>query len=491
MLDETKNENEASVEPTVEEGPDKAPEEIKEAEEAAEEALEQTTEETGEETAEEDTEEVGEESPEESSEEKKETYAFRWEYSEQTINDKSREDAKRSRREKGIFAYAVIMTVAFLLAFAILAASLSINNIGDLFAPADSAELSVSDIVEIGMPSTFAVFASGGDGMGSMGTGFAITRSGYIMTNYHVVDNAVSIWVLDSNNVEYSASLVGYDKALDIAVLFAESASFTPVTIGNSDTVKLGETAVAIGCPNGDELLFSVSNGIISGKNRVMSDGKSMLQTNAPLNPGNSGGPLFDSNGNVVGVVTSKLTTTTTESGDKIALEGIAFAVPINEAMAFAEPVIKADLEKPMLGVSAVSVEAGTSYFFCGENGRLYPHAEENGKDYYMNEYGETIELTDDILSSEENYIFYADVTGIAIVGVTKGLGADGVLKVNDIVTEIDGVAVKSVAEVKAVFGRFSAGDSIGVTYYRSGEKHHSTMILKTKADMLKAEGRY
>lgn len=472
MLDEIKNENEDSViEPNAEKKPDEAPAQIKEAEEIKEETTE--------------------ESPEDKPEEKKETYAFRWEYSEQTINDKSREDSKRTKREKGIFAYAIIMTVAFLLAFAILAASLSINNIGDWFAPAESAELSVSDIVDIGMPSTFAVFASGGNGFGSMGTGFAITKSGYIMTNYHVVDNAVSIWVMDSNNVEYSASLVGYDEVLDIAILFAEGASFTPVTVGNSDAVRIGETVVAIGCPNGDELLFSVSNGIVSGKNRISSDGKTMLQTNAPLNPGNSGGPLFDSNGHVVGVVTSKLTYTTAENGEKIALEGIAFAVPINEAMAFAEPIIEADLEKPMLGVSAVSVEAEKSYFFCGENGRLYPHVNADGKDYYQNEYGETIELTSDILNKEENYIFYADVTGIAIVGVTKGLGADGVLEINDIVTEIDGVKVTSVAEVKAVFGRFSAGDRIGVTYYRNGEKHQSTMILKTKADMLRAEGRY
>ena len=482
MTDETRNENEELLDENKAE--ETEAESVGQTEKAPEEAPEEATEgETG--GADENN-----ENKEEAVEEKKETYAFRWEYSEQTINDKSREDRKKTGREKGIIAYAVIMTVAFLLAFSILAASLALNNAGGWFAPAPAASLSVSDIVDIGMPSTFAVFASIGDGKGSMGTGFALTKTGYIMTNYHVVDNAVSIWVMDIEYVEYSASLVGYDEELDIAILFAESANFTPITIGDSDTVRLGETAVAIGCPNGDELLFSVSNGIISGKNRTDSNGKTMLQTNAPLNPGNSGGPLFDSNGRVVGVVTSKLTTTTTESGEKIALEGIAFAVPINDAMELAETVITEDLERPMLGVSAVSVEADNSYYFCGDTGRLYPHMVIDGKDYYQNEYGETVVLTNEVLSKEGNYIFYADVTGIAIVGVTKGLGADGVLEINDIVTEVDGVAVKSVAEVKAVFVKFSAGDRIAVTYYRNGEIRESSMILKTKGDMLAAEER-
>ena len=450
--------------------------------------------ETPEETAADEVKEVSDEAEEtpkeEPKEEKKETYAFHWEYSEQTINDKSREDQKRSRREKGILAYAIIMTVAFLLAFAILAASLNLDNIGGGAgaSPSTSNKLSTADIVEKGMPSTFAIFASMGDGTGSMGSGFALTKTGYIMTNYHVVDNAVDIWVMDSNYKEYAASLVGYDEVLDIAVIYAENASFTPATIGNSDEVKLGEDVVAIGCPNGDELLFSVSDGIISGKNRVMGDEREMLQTNAPLNPGNSGGPLFDSNGYVVGVVTSKLTSTIVDDGKEIALEGIAFAVPINDAMVLAEELITADLAKPMLGVSAISVEAGSSYFFSGETGYLYFYEEIDGKRFYTNEYGEQIEITDDMLEDGTNIIIHADATGIAIIGITPGLGADGVLQVGDIVTEVDGVAVATTVDVKSVFSRFNPGDKISVTYYRDGKRCEAKMTLKTKGEMIDAQ---
>ena len=427
--------------------------------------------------------------PEEApAEEKKEIYAFNWEYSEQTINDKSREDQRRSRREKGILAYAIIMTVAFLLAFSILAASLSFNNMGSGGAPAIGEGLSTSDIVEIGMPSSFAIFASNGDGTGSMGSGFAITKTGYIMTNYHVVEDAVNIWVMDSNYKEYAASLVGFDKELDIAVIYAESASFTPVTIGNSDTLKLGEDVVAIGCPNGDELMFSVSNGIISGKDRVFGDDRKMLQTNAPLNPGNSGGPLFDSNGYVVGVVTSKLTSTIVEDGKEIALEGIAFAVPINDAMALAEELIRADLAKPMMGVGAISVEAGNSYFFNAETGYRYPYEEKDGKPYYTDEYGTQVEITNAMLADGKSIIIHANVTGVAIISITPGLGADGVLEVGDIVTEVDGVAVASTPEVKAVFSRFNPGDKVSVTYYRNGNKAEAKMTLKTKGEMLDAQ---
>ena len=184
------------------------------------------------------------------------------------------------------------------------------------------------------------------------------------MTNYHIVDNAASLWVVDINYKEYPASLVGFDEELDIAVLYAENANFIPVTIGDSSKLRLGGEVVAIGCPKGEELMFSVSDGIISGINRYFGERQSMIQTNAPLNPGNSGGPLFNDKGHVIGIVTSKFTSTTGSDGKEIALEGIAFAVPINEAMVLATELITADLERPMLGVGGVSVEAGKDYFF-------------------------------------------------------------------------------------------------------------------------------
>lgn len=428
------------------------------------------------------------ETTEQINEDKKETYAFRWEYSEQSINDKSIADQKVYKRGRGTLIYAIIMTAAFLVAFAILITSISLDNIGGATNSSQHIGLSVSEIVDIGMPSSFAIFASNGDGSGSMGSGFALTSTGYIMTNYHVVDNAVDLWVVDSNYKEYAASLIGFDKELDIAVLYAENADFKPVTIGDSDKIKLGGEVVAIGCPNGEELMFSVSNGIISGTNRYSGDGRPMLQTNAPLNPGNSGGPLFDENGYVIGVVTSKLTTTTVDDGKAIALEGIAFAVPINDAMKLAEELIKSDLERPMLGVGGVSVEVGKDYFFAFASGYLFPCQKTGDSYFYTNENGEVIQITNAMLTDGTGIFIQADATGVAIVSVTPGLGADGVLEVGDIVTTVAGKTVKSTAEVKAAIAGFVPGDKIDISYYRDGKRYEAKMTLKTKAEMLEAE---
>ena len=341
-------------------------------------------------------------------------YAFRWDYSEQYINDKNRESQKRSKREKGILTYAIIMTVAFLIAFSILAVALSFDNMANWF-KADESNYSISDVVEIGMPSSVAVFGVHSDNTGSAGSGFILTDQGYILTNYHVVENAVNIVVVDSNDKDYSATLVGYDADIDIALLYIENSELTPVTIGDSDAVKLGEEVVAIGCPNGENFMFSVSNGIISGLNRNMENSIGMIQTNAPLNPGNSGGPLFDSKGNLIGIVTSKLVSTEDSDGKVINLEGMAFAIPINAVLDLTREWIEADLETPMLGVTAVSVQKGKSYYFNHEEGRIYLLVSEGEKLFYYNDYNELVPFEDSLLKDKNNYIFYADATGVAI----------------------------------------------------------------------------
>ena len=379
------------------------------------------------------------------------------------------------------------MVTVFALAFAILFASISFDDLASWFNPQEG--YSIKEIVEMGMPSSVAVFANMGDGTGGAGSGFVITESGYILTNYHVVENAVALAVVTSDNKDYSATLINYNEELDVALLYVEGRHFTPVSLGNSDAVELGEEVVAIGCPYGDGFMFSPSNGIISGVDRMLSGSSGMLQTNAPLNPGNSGGPLFDSMGRVIGIVTSKLLTTENAEGKEIALEGMAFAIPINEAMAYANAWIKADLERAMLGVTAVSVTKGESYFFNGEEGRIYIHDEREDGHYIQTDEDKYEKLTDEMLYSANNYLYEARVTGVLITSVTKGLGAYGVLLPKDTVVEVDGIKVTTVAEIKAIFGRFSAGDKVAIKYYRDGEYRTAEMTLKTKGDMLKAEG--
>ena len=451
------------------------------------EVLEKSACENSNEETNENNEELKEEAKEELKEElKEEVYAFRWDYAEQCSHDKGQEKARKPQKSRGVLVYAIVMTVAFLVAFSILAASLALNNISEWFKP-DEDDYSISDVVEIGMPSSLAIFSYISETTGTTGSGFAITANGYLITNYHVVKNAISVTVVDSNDTSYAASVIGYDEKLDLAVLYAEGARFTPVTIGNSDELRLGEEVVAIGCPNGQNFMFSVSNGIVSGLGRILESGYPMIQTNAPLNPGNSGGPLFDSKGNVIGIVTSKLVSTEVEDQSEIALEGMAFAIPINSAMALAEKYIADDLKTPMLGVTAIAVEAGKTYYVDNNVGRRYECVEEGGKLYYINEYNTKMELTDGMLG-ENNYLVEAIKDGVVITNVTKGLGADGVLLPKDLVTKVNGVEVKTVEEVKQVFKTLNAGDYIEVEFYRDGKLKNATMILKTKGDMLRAE---
>ncbi len=436
--------------------------------------------ETAEESLAEDAPFFAEEAPE------KEVYAFKWTYTDQYMHDK--DEAPKQKKQKGALGYALVMISVFALAFAILACALVLDDAAAWFKdpPAYSEGYSVKDIVKKGMPSTVAIIGVKGDGKANIGSGFVYNDMGYIITNYHVAENCINLNVVDSTGKDYTASLVNYDQAMDLALLYVENCELPAADIGNSATLELGETVVSIGCPNGDQYMFSPSSGIVSGLNRQISTSVGMIQTTAPLNPGNSGGPLFNDRGEVVGVVTSKLSYTTNEDGEKIPLEGMAFAIPINAALCV-ENWIEKDLQTPMLGVTAVGVEANNSYYFDGVSGRRYPHINIDGKDY-MDTGIEQIEITPEMLKDPNNYIVYADATGVLITDVTRGLGADGVLKRMDIVTEINGVAVTTVQDVKAVFITLKPGDKIDVKFYRDGKLEQAQMTLKTKSDMLEAE---
>ena len=419
---------------------------------------------------------------------------FRWEYVQQSYYDKQAQTkggkVAGSSRSKGGLVYGFIMTVAFLLAFSLLVVSLSIDDVSKWFKPTEDEKLSVEEIVDKCFSSTYTIVAQVGDS-GNMGTGFIINDYGYILTNYHVVENATDISVLDSNSKVYGAKLVGYDKAKDIALLHADFLKdVKPMTLGDSSKVKLGETVVAIGCPRGDNYTLSVSQGIVSAKDRVLSSttGIPMIQTDTALNPGNSGGPLIDAYGNVIGIVTSKLLHDTDSSGEKITLEGVAFAIPINEAKAIIGDWMEADLRKPMLGITAVSVQRGNSYFYDGNEGVLFGYQKINNVEYKVNANGRTDVLTKAELEDPKNKIFTAGASGLYVVNVTKGLGADGVLQPGDIITKIGNNEIITISDTQKIFDEYSAGDTMDVEIFRNGSAKSVKVLLKTKEDMLKAQ---
>ena len=191
--------------------------------------------------------------------------------------------------------------------------------------------VSASEIYEKNVNSVVAVTCEMNTG-GSAGTGFIISEDGYIVTNHHVIEDAVAVYVNMADGNQYKCQVVGSDATNDIAVLKAEVTGLTPVTIGKSSEVKVGDPVVAIGNALG-ELSFSLTGGYISGTDReITTDGTmiNMLQTDVAINSGNSGGPLFNARGEVIGITTAKYSGT---SSSGASIEGIGFAIPIDDVI--------------------------------------------------------------------------------------------------------------------------------------------------------------
>ena len=171
----------------------------------------------------------------------------------------------------------------------------------------------------------------------SSGSGFILTKDGYIVTNYHVVEDASTIKITLYNGDTYDAVYIGGDEDYDIAVIKIESNGLQAVTLGNSEGLNVGDRVLAIGNPLG-ELTFSMSGGMVSSVNRTINVSGTpfnMIQTDTSINPGNSGGPLFNQYGEVVGIVSAKYS-----SYANAAVEGLGFAIPINDVQAMIDDIM-------------------------------------------------------------------------------------------------------------------------------------------------------
>ena len=200
----------------------------------------------------------------------------------------------------------------------------------------------------------------------SSGSGFIISEDGYIVTNYHVIEDASKLTVITNSEEEYSATVVGYDESNDFALIKINATGLTPVKLGSSDDLIVGDQVVAIGNPLG-EITTSLTVGYISVKDRDVTIDSSiinMLQTDTAINPGNSGGPLFNMNGEVIGITTAKYSGT--------AVESIGFAIPIDDVIDMINELldngyisapymgINIDNSRDGIGVYVVSVEVNT-----------------------------------------------------------------------------------------------------------------------------------
>ena len=259
------------------------------------------------------------------------------------------------------------------------------------------------------------------------GSGVIISKDGYIITNNHIVEGATSITVKTSDGTEYAATLVGTDSKSDIGVIKVEADNLTPATIGDSSTISVGDTAVVIGNPLGT-LGGTVTDGIISATDREISinnETMNLIQTNAAINSGNSGGGMFDANGNLIGIVNAK-DSGTTSSGTTI--EGLGFAIPINDAMNVAKQLIESGqvTDRPTIGVTLQTIT----------------------KDY-------------------GNY-----KAGLYIADVSKGSGAEAAgLQPGDQIVGADGTEIASYTELSKILRNKHVGDILTLTIVRDGEQ--------------------
>ena len=221
----------------------------------------------------------------------------------------------------------------------------------------DTQVLTSNQIYDQVLPSVVCVTADQGNGSASVGSGVVLTQSGYIVTNFHIIQGGVSLNVsMLSSTANYDAKLVGYDEELDLAVLKIEAQGLVPARLGSSDQLSVGDSVYAIGNPMG-YLHGTMTEGIISSPTRTIQvDGKDMnlLQTSAALNSGNSGGALTNAYGQVVGITSAKITGLENDT----VIEGLGLVIPINDTIPFLNQMIHTGQSfRPSLGILCQEVQ--------------------------------------------------------------------------------------------------------------------------------------
>ena len=242
--------------------------------------------------------------------------------------------------------------------------------------------MSLQDIYVQNIPSVVSISCSQ-TSSSSTGTGVILSESGYIVTNAHVVDGAVSISVQLTDDRQFYASLVGSDEVSDLAVLRIEAEGLTPAQFGDSAQLRVGDTVVAIGDPLGVEFRGTYTNGIVSAINRdVEVNGRTMtlIQTNAALNSGNSGGPLINCYGQVIGINTMKIGSFTDSAG----VEGLGFAIPSTTVKEVVEQLVRQGYVsgRPSLGIEGEALSNFYQYYYRLPAGLYITHVE-YGSDAY------------------------------------------------------------------------------------------------------------
>ena len=299
--------------------------------------------------------------------------------------------------------------------------------------------LSLQEIYNKCIGSVVSITASAQSGKSS-GTGIVLSADGYLITNHHVIENAQVIAVQTSDDRQFQASIIGSDEASDLAVLKVDATDLQPAEFGDSGKLAVGDRVVAIGDPLGAQLRGTMTSGIVSAINRdleVNDRTMTLIQTDAALNNGNSGGPLINCYGQVIGINTMKL-----RSYYSTTAEGLGFAIP----MAVAKPILEELMEN---GYVAGRPAIGISY--------------------------DTLPLA--------FRIYYNLPEGVYISAVYDGSDAQAKgVAAGDIITAVNGTRVTSIDELNRVKNQFTAGDSITLTLYNGGSYRDVEVTLIDQA---------
>ncbi len=267
----------------------------------------------------------------------------------------------------------------------------------------------------------------------SSGSGVIISADGYIVTNNHVIENATTITVVLNTGEEHQAKLIGRDASTDLAVIKIEANGLTYAQMGTSSSLRVGETAIAIGNPLGQEFAGTTTQGIISGLNRsVTIDNRTMnlIQTDAAINPGNSGGALVNEYGNLIGINTAKISSET--------LEGLGFAIPIDEAKPIVQELMTNGYVtgRPVIGIGGRAV-------------------------------------------TKQDAEAYGMKIGVYVSSMTPSGPADlAGIKIGDVIVECEGESVETVDDINKIKNKKSPGEQIKLKIYRKDKYIDINLIL-------------
>jgi len=302
------------------------------------------------------------------------------------------------------------------------------------FTRAQICEIAAPSVVGIDIVSPITYWGQTYEAEGS-GSGGILTEDGYIATCAHVVENASKIKVYLNDDTEYEATLVGQDKRNDIAIIKIDAANLTAAEIGDSDMLTVGEDVIAIGNPLG-ELRGTATSGIISALRRpvtVENSEMELVQTDAAISPGNSGGGLFNASGKLIGIVNAKA------SGNNA--EGLGFAIPINNVLTEINDLLNYGYIKgrAYLGVSTQNVSLRSDYGFWS----------------------------------------YSSVSCVQVVDVAAGSAAEAAgIQINDLILAVNETRVTSNSDLSDMISSFNAGDTAKITLQRAGRQMEVTVTF-------------